>query len=127
MVRFNSDPRNPFIFSHTVSDENNLLNRILECAKYSEYGSDIPVAFVGKVSPWPLPWQLRRFPNAGYWNSAPENLRQFEVVMADVFTVRDVAQNLGKGYVSDLFGLRKNTIITLFIKREIFERIVDGK
>ncbi len=127
VVRFNSDPRNPFIFSHTVSDENNLLNRILECAKCSEYGGDIPIAFVGKVSPWPLPWQLRRFPNAGFWESAPENLRQFEVVMADVFTVRDVAEKLGKGYVSDLFGLRKNTIITLFIKREIFERIVDGK
>ena len=127
LLRFHSDPRNPFIYSHTVSDENNMLKRILECSKYSEYKSDMPIAFVGKVSPWPLPWQLRTFKNAGFWNSSPENINDFDVVICDVFSVNDVMKKLDKTkYTSDFFGLRKNTIMSVFIKKDIFEKIVNA-
>lgn len=127
VVRFHSDPRNPFIYSHTVSDENNMYNRILESAKYSEYKNDMPIAFVGKVSPWPLPWQLRTFQNAGFWNSTPDNINDFEVVICDVFSANEVMKKLDKSkYASDFFGLRKNTIMSVFIKKEIFEKIVNA-
>ncbi len=123
--RFHSDPRNPFIYSHTVSDEKNLCSRLKECVKFSKYKNDIPIAFVGKVSPWPLPWQLRNQPNVGFWQSAPQNINQFDVVIADAFTAPEILKNIDtKNYSTDLFGLRKNTILTVFIKKEIFEKII---
>ncbi len=123
--RFNSDPRNPFIYSHTVSDEKNLYSRLLDCIKFSSYKNDIPIAFVGKVSPWPLPWQLRNQPNAGFWQYAPQNINDFDVVITDAFTLQDVLKNIDtKQYSTDLFGLRKNTILTVFIKKDIFEKII---
>ncbi len=123
--RFNSDPRNPFIYSHTVSDEKNLYSRLLDCVKFSSYKNDIPIAFVGKVSPWPLPWQLRNQPNVGFWQSAPKNINDFDVVIADAFTLPEVVKSIDtKQYSTDLFGLRKNTILTVFIKKDIFEKII---
>ncbi len=124
VVRFNSDPRNPFIYSHTVSDEKNLFERLKQCIEFSKYKNDIPIAFVGKVSPWPLPWQLRNQNNVGYWTNTPENINDFDVVITDAFSLADVLKKLDtKQYSSDLFGLRKNTILTVFIKKDIFEKI----
>ena len=122
--RFHSDPRNPFIYSHTVSDENNLAERILRCAEFSEYKKQMPVAVITKVSPWPLPFQLRGLSNAGFYSAAPQNIGDFEVVVCDAFTLAETSKKLDlKKYVSDMFGLRKNIILTVFIKREIFEKL----
>ena len=124
--RFHSDPRNPFIYSHTVSDENNLANRLLKCSQYSEFKTDIPIAFVCKVSPWPLPWQLRNLKNTGFWNTPPENINDFDVVVCDSFLANEVAKKLDtKNYEADLFGLRKNTILTVYIKKTIFKKIIE--
>lgn len=123
--RFNSDPRNPFIYSHTVSDEENLKARLLECAKYSKYGDDIPIAVITKVSPWPLPWQLRKFQNAGFWSHAPENLETFDVIICDAFTTKDALKKIDADkYSQDIFGLRKNTVLNVFIRKEIFDKII---
>ena len=85
------------------------------------------MAFVaGGESPWPAPWDLRNYPNAGFWgDGVPENLKDFEVVVA---CSPDAAEKVGKmlgdsGYVSEYFGLRKNVVLTVFIKRKLFEKI----
>lgn len=122
--RFADDPRNPLIYSHTVRDEKNLEARLAQCAKFSQYGADIPVAFVGKVSPWPLPWAMRNMPNAGFWQTPPENLDKFEVIITDAFAAPETLKKFDrKKYVGDMFGLRKNTILNVFIKKELFDKI----
>ena len=126
-VAYPHDPRNPMILSHTVSDYKNLLSRIADAERVSDYGADIPMAFVaGGESPWPAPWDLRNYPNAGFWgDGVPENLKDFEVVVA---CSPEAAEKVGKmlgdsGYVSEYFGLRKNVVLTVFIKRKLFEKI----
>ncbi|MBO5254389.1 MAG: hypothetical protein J6B07_01030 [Opitutales bacterium] len=124
--RFHSDPRNPFIYSHTVSDEKNLVSRIFECAKFSDYKEEIPIAFVGKISPWPLPWQLRNFTNVGYWKNTPSNINDFEVIIVDTFLANELDKKIDKSkYVSDFFGIRNNTILTIYIKDKIFKKIIE--
>ena len=127
-VAYPHDPRNPMILSHTVSDYKNLLSRIADAERVSDYGADIPIAFVaGGESPWPAPWDLRNYPNAGFWgDGVPENLKDFEVVVA---CSPEAAEKIGKilgdsGYVSEYFGLRKNVVLTVYIRRKLFEKIV---
>ena len=84
----------------------------------------MPVAVITKVSPWPLPFQLRGLSNAGFYAAAPQNIDEFEVVVCDAFTLAETSKKLDlKKYVSDMFGLRENIILTVFIKREIFEKL----
>lgn len=126
--RFADDPRNPLIYSHTVRDEKNLEARIAECVKFSEYSAEIPVAFVGEVSPWPLPWAMRNMPNAGFWRKPPDNLDKFDVIIADAFAAPETLKKFDrKKYVGDMFGLRKNTILNVFIKKELFDKITGEK
>lgn len=125
-VAYPHDPRNPMILSHTVGDYKNLLSRIADAERASDYGADIPVAFVtGGESPWPAPWDLRNYPNIGFWSGEiPENLNDFEVVACSPSAAEKVDKILGDdGYVSEYFGLRKNVVFTVYIKRKLFEKI----
>lgn len=126
-LRYAQDPRNPMIFAHTVGDYKNLLKRIASAEKFSEYKGDIPVAFImGGESPWPAPWDLRNYRNAGFWGAEiPQNLADFEVIVCAPQTADAVEKLLqGKGYTTEFFGLRNNVLLTVFIKREIFDKII---
>ena len=123
---FHSDSRNPFIFSHTVYDFNNLVSRIGDCSKNSEYGREIPIAFVTSVSPWPAPWELRKYPNVGYWmkNSIPETLDVFELILTDPASEKLLKGKIDEDkYESEFFGLRENLILTLRIKKSLAEKV----
>ena len=128
VAKYHSDPRNPFIYSHTVRDFSNLVSRIETAAKYSEYENDIPVAFIMKESPWPAPFNLRRFRNAGFWSGGqmPNDISIFDVVVCDYATEKNVEKLLDASkYEREFYGLRKNLVLTLFIKKEIFDKIVN--
>jgi AraC-like DNA-binding protein len=66
-MRYHSDPRNPYIYTHTVRDFDNLIKRIHSASKYSQYETDIPVAFIAKESMWPAPFLLRKYRNVGFY------------------------------------------------------------
>lgn len=126
--RYASDPRNPFIYSHTVRDFSNLEKRIREAAKFSEYKNDIPVAFVMRESPWPAPFDLRDLRNTGFWSGGkiPENLPIFDVVVCDGASEDALSAALPpEKYAREFYGLRKNLVLTAFIKKDIFEKIVN--
>lgn len=121
--RFHSDPRNPYLYSHTVNDFKNLIARIDSCAKVSEYKNDIPVAFVTKNSPWPAPWFLRKYENAGFWSGGlPKNIEEFEIVACDAPFAEEAEKSLKSGdYIQEFFGLRKNLVLWVWIKKPLFE------
>ena len=129
VVRYNCDPRNPFIYTHTVRDFGNLVKRVEDCAKISEYGSDIPAAFVTANSPWPAPWYLRNYRNVGYWPSQlPKDLDVYEIIVCDAPMEDAVSKSIDKSkYASEFFGLRKNLILTVYIKKELFDTLIEGK
>ena len=128
-ARYNCDPRNPFIYSHTVKDFGNLIKRVEDCAKVSEYGSDIPVAFITANSPWPAPWYLRNYRNVGYWDSRlPQDIGVYEIIVCDSNMEEAVSKSIDKSkYASEFFGLRKNLILTVYIKKELFDTLIEGR
>ena len=81
---------------------------------------------MGSVSPWPLPWQLRNLPNAGFWTTPPDNLDRFDVIITDAFRLKQTLEKFDASkYAPDIFGIRKNTLLHVFIRREIFEKITE--
>lgn len=131
-ILYNSDPRNPFIYTHTVRDYMRLIDRIKACAKYSGHANAMPAAFITTQSPWPAPWELRNYKNIGFWlNSKPQDLSQFDAIVSDPYTDAFVAAELEKlaerkhiKYASNFFGARKNLIFTLYIKEPIYDKLI---
>ena len=81
-----------------------------------------------KESPWPAPFNLRRFRNAGFWSGGqmPNDISIFDVVVCDYATEKNVEKLLDTSkYEREFYGLRKNLVLTLFIKKEIFDKIVN--
>ncbi len=124
--RYHSDPRNPFIYSHTVTDIDNLTNRIKQCVKVSEHGKDLPIAFITRKSVWPMPWTLRDNPNIGYWNGTiPDNISIFDIIVTDNFTNSEVSAKIDQSkYESEFFGLRKNLLLNVYIKKQLYNKAV---
>jgi len=127
---YHSDPRNPFISVHTVPDFKNLIERIQKCAQVSEYKKDIPVCFYGGHSPWPLPWFLRDYPNAGFWTpqNPPQSLDVFEIIICDPASAPALENILGAKRTAwhiSTYGLRPNLILTVYIKKELFEKSIE--
>lgn len=120
--RFHSDPRSPFIYTHTVTDFKNLIERIRNCSKVSEYKADIPVAFITRNSPWPAPWLLRDLKNVCFWGEKiPQNIKIYQIVVCDATTEKMVSNTLDpKEYISEFFGLRENLPLTVFVQRKLF-------
>lgn len=125
-IKYTEDPRNPMIYSHTVRDYKNFIARIETAVKVSNFGENLPVAFITQNSPWPAPWHLRNYQNIGFWNaSIPQNIKDFEIVVCDSAFVDELSKTLNlEDYETEFFGLRKNLILTLFIKKPLFEEII---
>ena len=127
--RFHSDPRNPFVSVHTVSDFNRLQKRVADCAKISEYGADMPVCVYMSQSPWPMPWAFRNLKNAGFWTGdmpIPENLGIFEIVITDSAHQEEILKRLdSKKYKTSVYGLRENLLLYVFIKENLFSKLLE--
>ncbi len=117
-VRFANDARNLFTYVHTTGDAKNLLKRIHQA---KELYPEVKVAFDMKNSPFPLPYYLLKYDNIVYDENL-ENIKA-EIVLTDKV---EIAENIDNDfYQEELYGLRENLIIYLYIKREIFEKIIE--
>ena len=85
-VTYASDPRNPYVYAHTVPDAVRMATRIRELAAVHPDGARMQVSVIAPPhEQWPLPWYLRTMPNVGYWIAPGDALAlQAPVVVASM-------------------------------------------
>ncbi len=126
--RYNSDPRNPFIYVHTVPDFENLINRIYKCSYTTENPMQMPICIYMQNSPWPMPWFLRNYVNKGFWTkqNPPPTLEPFDVIIVDDPCKDIIADKINdENWATCVYGLRENLILTVLIKKELFKKSID--
>ena len=103
------DERNPYAYAHTGEDLLRLPVRLEELA------GKIPNPRIAVVAAdaWPLPWYLRKFSQAGFWQpgQAP-GAADFFVTTTDV--PDDLTERL-KGFRPEFFGVRPNVLLILWV------------
>lgn len=106
-----ADEKNPFAYAHTTDDILGLPPRLEELSKLNHLAQ--PRIAVVAADAWPLPWYLRKFSNAGYWqpgqDTGPAN---FFVTSTDISD--SLAAQL-KNYRPEYFGVRPNVLMILWI------------
>ena len=105
-----ADEKNPFAYAHTGEDMLRLPARLEYLVQQNKTGS--PRIAVTLADAWPLPWYLRKFSNAGFWQ--PEQ----ETGDADFFiTASEPSANLTerlKTFHPEFFGLRPGVLLILW-------------
>jgi hypothetical protein len=71
--RYPADPRNPYVYAHTVPDFLRLSQRVIDIAALHPDRSGMLVRVIaGPYEQWPIPWYLRGMTRVGYWLSAAD-------------------------------------------------------
>lgn len=114
--RFAMDPRNPFIYVHTVGDLKNFLSRIEQIKTQNPEAS---ISFDMKNSPFPIPYYLIKYKNISYNDIA--KLKNAQVIVTDNPELKDNFDS--ENYQEEFYGLRENLIIYLYIEKILLRKL----
>jgi uncharacterized protein (TIGR03663 family) len=80
--RYDTDPRNPWVYAHTGKDIYAIVQRLEALADAHPEKSAVPVQVISRENLWPLPWYLRRFTGVRWWNGVPDSAPSAPVIIA---------------------------------------------
>jgi len=110
VFKFPADEKNPYAYAQTGEDLLRLPTRLEEMARENKISN--PRIAVVAADPWPLPWYLRKFSQAGYWRPGQETgVADFFITTTDVSG--GLAQRL-KDFRPEFFGSRPNVLLILW-------------
>lgn len=120
--RFAAARFNPYVYGHTSTDLENLVERVEEIARLSPEGRRMRVRVIAPES-WPLPWYFRRYPNVDYWQELPRQL-DAAVVIAASDAPPEVKARLASGYTASSYGLRPTVTLLLYVRNDLWEAFI---
>lgn len=128
--RFSADPRNPWVYAHTLRDARSACEWVEKLAGAHPDGRQMLVAVVAD-DPWPLPWYLRRLERVGYWTNLAGAPRDAPVIVADAALEDALAARLGERYEAHAYGLRPGARILVYsdaaLRAELLRRAAERR
>ena len=123
--RFCADPRNPYVYAHSVPDVVRLAQRIDEVSALTPEGRTLRIHFI-TADYWPMPYYLRAFNQIGYWEKIPASPdAPILVVNADLQEQLDPL--LRDSYHTAFYGLRRDVLLVLYIRQDLWDRYLEMK
>jgi hypothetical protein len=127
---FESDPRNPYVYAQTSPDFMNLVRRMEKLALvHPDHRQMLIKVIAPPDETWPLPWYLRRFSRVGYWTDAAAagEVRDASVIISSLDQTERLSPIFAEGYVSEHYGLRPDVLLSVQIKKELWESFLQRK
>ena len=125
-VKYPSDPRNPFLYVHTLKNSEGLVKRVADANRVMDGGLKVLVAM--KNSPWPLPWQFLRagtMPDIARTPDGVGDLSPYSIIVYDSDFDGIFSGRFDDGeWMEEFFGLRENLLLRVRIKRGLFEKSI---
>ncbi len=117
-----TDLKNPYVYSPTLPDAQKLAVRLERIAQAHPDGLNVTVQVISRDGYyWPLPWELRRFKNVGYWTGAlPENLSAPIILTSPKFEMALQAR-LPRHRLRGMHGLRMGVFYDLFVEKTLWD------
>ena len=123
-VPFCDSAKNPYVYSQTVPDIFRLMQTVDGLARVSPQGYRTVIEVMSPDSYWPLPWYLRRFKAAGYWDKIPSQSPAPIMIVSSAlrgdFDQRSEKTHLMAGY----FELRPGVFFELYVSTELWGRYI---
>jgi len=125
---YNTRWGNPYVYSPTVPDAENL-RLLLEQIAAASPQRDRMVVQVFSVDNyyWPLPWYLRRFPNVGYWTEVPQDA-DAPIILASQEFDDTLTKRLGDTHLMHgIYGIRPNVFFELWVRMDVWKAYVETR
>ncbi|HYA49505.1 MAG TPA: flippase activity-associated protein Agl23 [Burkholderiales bacterium] len=119
-----ANPTNPYVYAQTSPDLLKLVKAVEGVAAVAPDGQQMLIKVVAAADEtWPLPWYLRRFERVGYWTDAAAagDIRDAPVIIVSAGFAGAAARVLGDGYQSAFYGLRPEVVLSLFVRRDLWD------
>ena len=106
------DERNPYAYAHTGEDLLRLCPRLEQWRRQTQKNAGQVRISVLAADPWPLPWYLRKFPLAGYWQPG-EQPGEADLYITSPESWESLRARL-QGWRPEYFGLRPEVLAILW-------------
>ncbi|MBN1939298.1 MAG: hypothetical protein JW843_06920, partial [Candidatus Aminicenantes bacterium] len=129
-LRYPSDPRNPYVYAQTSPDFLKLPARMEQLAAvHPEHRNLLVKVLAGPYEQWPLPWYFRGYKKVGYWTELEKagDLARADVVIASPEFAGQVGRILGDRVIVENYGLRPDVILTVHIRRSLWNEFMRGR
>ena len=122
------DEANPYVYAQPVADVVELALRMQKLSlAYHEHDNTLVKVFSKDPYYWPLPWYIRQFPNAGYWQGIPDDV-QAPIVLADPDFDEVLTKKLGDTHLMNhIYGLRPGAFFEIWIRMDVWKSYLDWK
>ena len=122
------NPRNPYVYAHTLSSLLSLVERVDALAAADPEGEKLVIQVMAKGGDyWPLPWYLRRFENVGWWGEVAEDV-VVPIVIASTGFGPELELVLGETHqMAGYYGLRPSVFLQLYVERQLWGRYLEAQ
>jgi predicted membrane-bound mannosyltransferase len=111
------DDTQAYSYAHTKRDFQRLVNEVDSIAAGNPDGKNIGIT-VMSAEHWPLPWYLRDYTHAGYWNEVVDSSEPILIVHEN--QVADVERTLGGKYrLIGSYDLRPGVRLYLYLRKDV--------
>lgn len=118
------DPRNPYVYAHSVRGPERLGERAEAIAEFHPQGHDMLIRVITPgLNYWPLPWYLRNFTRVGYWEELPEDV-DAPIVITTAQLAPEIHARFEEDYHSEYHGLRPGINLIAFIRRDLWDAFI---
>jgi uncharacterized protein (TIGR03663 family) len=81
--KFYADSRNPYVYAHPTNEVFTIIEKIKEYASVHQNPYDIPIDIICREDDyWPLPWYLRAFKGARWFNEVDNEITSAPLIIA---------------------------------------------
>jgi uncharacterized protein (TIGR03663 family) len=118
-IPYAADQRNPYIYAQTSRDITRLVAQVKALAAASREGSQMLIKVMSPEGDyWPLPWYLRDFKNAGWWDRIPNDPFAPVMIVSTKFNAQldDKKTHLMVG----IFELRPQVFLELYVGLDLW-------
>ncbi len=123
---YETDLRNPYVYSPTSPDILDLVGAVDGLARISPDKYETPVQVIALDGDyWPLPWYLRRFKNVGWYGNVPDPPFAPVIIVSPQLHSRFEREK--ERQMVQTFGLRPNELLELYVQPDLWQTYVKGR
>jgi uncharacterized protein (TIGR03663 family) len=123
--KFLADRRNPYVYSQTVPDLLNLVDKVKSVAAISDHRFETVVKVIAPGGDyWPLPWYLRRFKNVGWYEKIPADPYAPIMIVGAELDARFDEKSDKKWIMVGYTELRPQKFLELYVEAELWKKYV---
>ena len=117
-----ADRANPWVYGQTSPDLLNLVEAVQDIAKSGEGDATLISVVTAGGDCWPLPWYLRQFDDAGWWEDRLGDTSAPILIASAKLNLRLDAS--GDYVMAGYYQLRSRVFLELYVERKLWEKSV---